>query len=322
MRITDVSAEQLTQGPATFMSVPSSTEGAGAGAAILGCPFDCGLHPFRIGARQGPEAIRAQSGLIRRYDSERADFDVIADLGVIDAGDVRLVPSRVEASFAAIEEAAFRLADAGAAPVGFGGDGSVSLPLIRAVSRIHPGLAVLHIDSHTDAYPVDSEHPIDPSTQFSHAALEQRVLPGLSWHLGLRGTTICAGAHDHARSLGYNTLTLAEFLREGQDSVIASLKEKLGDRPVYLSWDMDVFDPSCAPGVCTPVWGGLSSREGLDLLRNLAGLNIVAADVNTVSPPQDVNGMTAFLAGAVTFEILVLIRAARIAYVANRNDGA
>lgn len=311
MPLEDLPDADLFRGPPTFMSAPFSTDARGAQAAILGCPFDCGIHPFRIGSRQGPEAIRAQSALVRRYDSERADLDVIAEMGVVDAGDVILTPSRIEESFAAMEEAAFRLASQGAAPVGFGGDGSVSLPLVRAASRVHPGLAVLHIDSHTDAYPIDPAWPIDPSTQFTHVALEQRALAGLSWHLGLRGTTTRSGAHAHARELGYNTLTLAQFLERGQDDVVAELKATLGDRPVYLSWDMDVFDPSCAPGVCTPVWGGLSSREGLGLLKALDGLNIVAADVNTVSPPQDVNGMTAFLAAAVTFEILMLIRSAR-----------
>ena len=69
---------------------------------------------------------------------------------------------------------------------------------------------------------------------------------------------------------------------------------------------MDFFDPSCAPGVCTPTWGGATAREGLGFLQNLTGLNIIGADINTVSPPPDSRGMTAFLAGTVTLEILTL----------------
>lgn len=309
--IQDRPADALYRGPRTFMDLPFRTDAAGAGAAILGCPFDCGTHPFRIGARQGPAAIREQSGLIRRYESERADLDVLAELGAIDAGDVALTPSRAEEAFDAIEEAAHRLLAAGAAPVGFGGDGSVSLPLVRAAGRVHPNLAVLHVDSHTDAYPVDPVHRYDAATQFTHAALEQRVSPSASWHVGLRGTTTRQGAHDHTRSLGYKTMTMRELQAEGVAETAERLHAALAGRPVYLSWDMDVFDPSCAPGVCTPAWGGLSAREGLDFLRGLEGLEIVGADVNTVSPPQDVNGMTAFLAAAVTFEILLLIWRAR-----------
>lgn len=297
--------------PLTFMGTPYSTEAAGAGAAILGCPFDCGTHPFRIGARQGPAAIREQSRLVRRFQSDGVDEDVVTRLGVIDAGDVRLTPSRISEAFERIEEAAFRIADAGAAPIGFGGDGSVSLPLIRAVARVHPDLAVLHIDSHTDAYPVNQAQPYDAATQFTHVALEQRARPSRSHHVGLRGTTFRPGVYDHGRQLGYNLVTMTEFWERGPDDVVAELRASIGDAPVYVSWDMDVFDPSCAPGVCSPAWGGFSAREGLGLLRALRGLDIVAADVNTVSPPHDVNGMTAFLAAAVTNEIIMLIDAAR-----------
>jgi agmatinase len=85
------------------------------------------------------------------------------------------------------------------------------------------------------------------------------------------------------------------------------LHQKLKGRPVYLCLDMDVFDPSCAPGVATPSWGGLSARQGLEFLRGLAGLDIVAVDVNTVSPPHDVQYMTASLAAQVIYENPVLL---------------
>lgn len=304
-------AAELYSGPQTFMGVPSSTDATQAKAAILGCPFDCGTHAFRIGSRQGPAAIREQSRLIRRYQSELADSDILSEMGVIDAGDVVLTPSRMEESFAAIEEAAFRLAAAGAAPVGFGGDGSVSLPLVRAAGRVHPGLAVLHIDSHTDAYPVDPVHRYDAATQFTHAAQEQKVLATASWHVGLRGTTTRPGVYAYTGELGYNIMTMRDFQSMGAAEAMKRIRETLEGRPVYLSWDMDVFDPSCAPGVCTPAWGGFSAREGLEVIRSLEGLNIVGADVNTVSPPHDINGMTAFLAAAVTHEILMLIWRAR-----------
>ena len=299
--------EDLYRRPLTFMGAPFRTEASGAGAAILGCPFDCGTHPFRIGARQGPQAIREQSGLVRRYHPERGDKDLLAALGIIDAGDVALVPSRVDEAFDAIEAAAHRLVTAGAAPVGFGGDGSISLPLIRAVSRKYPDLAVLHIDSHTDAYEIDPVHRYDAATQFTHAVLEQRVSPSASWHVGIRGTVPCSGVYEHTRSLGYNVMTMRHYQARGSAAALAQIGESLKGRPVYLSWDMDVFDPSCAPGVCTPVWGGFSAREGFEILHALEGLDIVAADINTVSPPHDVQGMTAFLAAAVTYEILILI---------------
>ncbi len=305
-------ASALYAGPVTFMGVPHTTDATGAGAAILGCPFDCGVHPFRIGARQGPRSIRDQSGLVRRYQSEYADYDALERLRVVDCGDVKLVPSRIVEAFERIEEAAYRIAATGAVPVGFGGDGSVSLPLLRAASRMHPNLAVLHIDSHTDAYEVDAEHPYDAATQFTHAALEQRVSATASFHIGLRGSTTRPGVYAHGELIGYNLVTMQRFWQVGPEAVIDMVGEKVGSRPVYLSWDMDVFDPSCAPGVCTPVWGGFSAREGLEFLRRMSSFNIVGADVNTVSPPQDVNGMTAFLAAAVTYEMLLMIEARKL----------
>jgi len=293
--------------PATFMGAPHGLPEQGCRAAILGIPFDCGTHPFRIGSRQGPGAIREQSALVRPFQSELADYDVRERLRLVDCGDVVLTPSRIEDAFERIETAATRILLAGAVPVGLGGDGSVSLPLMRAASRQHPGLVVLHVDSHTDAYPYEAEDRYNAATQFTHAAEEQRVGAGSSTHVGLRGSTYTSGVYAHGRSLGYNLITMREFMRRGQEEVLAELHERMGDRPVYLSWDMDVFDPYCAPGVCTPTWGGFTAREGLEFLRGLSGLDIVALDVNTVSPPQDVGGMTAFLAAQVAYEALLLI---------------
>ena len=302
-----LSTDTLFQPPVTFMGLPHRTDATSAKAAILGCPFDCGTHPFRVGARQGPQAIREQSSLIRRYQSEIADTDALAELGAIDVGDVKLVPSRAEESFEAIETAAYRLVSAGTVPVGFGGDGSVSLPLVRAASRFHTDLTLLHFDSHTDSYEVDPVHRYDAATQFAHAALEQRVRVSGSYHIGLRGSTARQGVYARTKELGYSIITMREFMDRGHTDVLAELRETLAGRSVYLSWDMDVFDPSCAPGVCTPAWGGFLAREGLEIVRDLAGLNIVAADINTVSPPHDINGMTAFLAAAMTYEIMLLI---------------
>jgi agmatinase len=305
--VSELTTADLIRGPQTFMGAPYSDDLTNARAAILGAPFDCGTHLFRIGARQGPQSIREQSRLIRPFQSELADYDIRERLGLVDCGDAEVTPGRIESAFARIEEAAWRIVSAGTVPIGFGGDGSISLPLIRAAARQWPNLAVLHVDSHTDAYPYDESEPYTAATQFTHAALEQRIAPSVSYHVGLRGSTYCAGAYDHTRALGYNLITMRELMRRGQADVLAELHERLAGRPVYLSWDMDVFDPSVAPGVCTPIWGGFSAREGIEFLRGLAGLKIVAVDINTVSPPHDVNGMAAFLAAHMAYECLLLI---------------
>lgn len=293
--------------PETFMGVPAGMPGPGCRAAILGVPFDCGTHAFRVGARQGPAHVRRQSGLIRRFHPTLADVDVPAALGTVDCGDVVLTPGRIDDALPRIEAAASAILDTGAVPIGIGGDGSVSLALMRAAGKRHPGLVALHIDSHTDAYPYEPHDQYNAATQFTNAAEEGAVDASRSWHVGVRGFTFCGGVLEHAAHLGFRVITAETLVRRGFAQTMAEFREVVGERPVYLCWDMDVFDPSVAPGVCTPTWGGLTAREGIELIRSLSGLNIVAMDFNTVSPPQDVNDMAAHLCAHMMMEAMVLL---------------
>jgi agmatinase len=300
-------ANLLFQPPETFMRLPSGPPGRGCRAAILGMPFDCGTHPFRVGARQGPAHVRQQSGLIRRYHPSLADVDVPALLGAVDCGDVALTSGRPNDAFPRIEIAAGTILDVGAVPIGIGGDGSVSLPLMRAAGRRHKSLVALHIDSHTDAYPYTEDERYTAASQFTHAAEEGAIDASSSWHVGIRGFTYTAGVLPRARGLGFRVVTAEDLLRRGFAQAMTEFRDSVGGRPIYLCWDMDVFDPSVAPGVCTPTWGGLSAREGIELMRTLQGLNIVAMDFNTVSPPQDVNDVTAHLCAHMMMEAMVLL---------------
>jgi len=217
------------------------------------------------------------------------------------------VPGRIDDAFVRIEAAAARIVETGAVPIGIGGDGSVSLPLMRAAAHRHKGLVALHIDSHTDAYPYTPDDRYNAATQFTNAAQEGLVDASSSWHVGVRGFTYCSGVLKHTRGLGFRVITIEDLMRRGFAQTVAEFSDVVAGRPVYLCWDMDVFDPSVAPGVCTPAWGGLSAREGIELLRSLSGLNIVAIDFNTVSPPQDVCGMAAQLCSHMIMEALVLL---------------
>ena len=245
--------------------------------------------------------------LVRRFSPEFADLDPVERLGLVDRGDVRVTPSRITDAFERIEAAAKRIHDAGAIPVTMGGDGSISLPLLRAAASRYPGMVAVHLDAHTDSYDYDPNDRYNAATQFTHAAEEQSIVASLSYHIGIRGTTYVKGVFEKTKSLGYNIVTTRELFARGFADVLAELHEKLKGRPVYLCVDMDVFDPSCAPGVATPSWGGLSAREGIEFLRGLSGLDIIAVDVNTVSPPHDVQNMTAFLAAQIIYESLVLL---------------
>ena len=293
--------------PETFMGLPAGPPGPGCRAAVLGVPFDCGTHPFRVGARQGPAAVRAQSGLVRRFHPTLADVDVLARLGATDCGDVQLTPGRIADALPRIEAAAGAVLDAGAVPVGIGGDGSTSLPLMPAAARRHPGLVALHVDSHTDAYRDDPGDRYNAATQFTVAAEDGAVDASRSWHVGVRGFTYRSGVLAHAARLGFRLVSAEDLLARGFAQAMTEFRDNAAGRPVYLCWDMDVFDPSVAPGVCTPAWGGLSAREGIALMRTLTGLDIVAADFNTVSPPHDVSGLAASRCAHMMMEFFVLL---------------
>jgi agmatinase len=298
---------ELCTGPITFMGVPFTHDLSSAKAAILGIPFDCGVHPFRIGSRQGPHSIREQSRLMRPYNPELADYNPMQRLGLVDCGDVRLTPGRILDAYERIEAAMHEIVSRDVVPITMGGDGSVSHPQMKVVGRKYPGLAVVHVDSHTDTTPPVPGNMHNAGTQFYYAATEEMIDTESTYHIGMRGTTYLPNGFPRTRAFGYNIITLNELLDRGMPAVLQELHEKLAGKPVYLCWDMDSFDPSCAPGVAAPSWGGLSAREGIDFLRGLAGLDIVAADFNTVSPPHDVNEMTAFLAAALMYEVQVLL---------------
>jgi agmatinase len=293
---------------ATFMGAPLSYDLGSAKAAILGIPFDCGLHAVRVGSRLGPAAIREQSILVRAYEPPDQDFSPIVSLGVVDCGNVKVAPSAIVESHAAIEEAVWRIARAGAMPVTMGGDGAVTLPQLRALHRRYPDLVVLHIDAHTDTFPGEGgeRERYNTATTFTRAAEEGLVLPQGSFHVGARGPTYLPQAYSHAERLGYHVIPDYQCRFRGMEDVVREIRAELAGRPVYLCFDMDYFDPTCAPGVCTPTWGGATAYEGLRLLRALSGLRFVAFDVNTVSPPHDTAGMTAFLAASCVREFLFL----------------
>lgn len=290
-----------TAAPLTFLGVPHAAHiPADARAVIAGLPFDAGQHPVRVGSRLGPRAVREQSALFRSVDPE-TDLDVARVLGLVDLGDVRIPHGDVDASQDAIHRFGRALFASGAFPVTVGGDGSVTLPLLHAAAERHPGLAVIHLDAHTDAYPL----PGNGGPVCFHRATEAGWLdPQATFHIGVRGPVALQGLYAHARALGHTLVTMDALLDQGIAPFFDDLAKRLHGRPVYICWDMDFFDPSVAPGVFTPSWGGASAREGLQIARRLASLDLVALDINTVSPLHDAAGTTAFLCARVIFEFL------------------
>nr|WP_206295705.1 arginase family protein [Pseudohalocynthiibacter aestuariivivens] len=288
--------------PLSFMGVPHVTDPGAARAVILGLPFDCGTHPTRVGARLGPFSIREQSLLLRPWDGD-SGINPLEQLGLVDLGDASVTPGDVDGAMGIIEAAMDIALSGGALPIALGGDGAIALPQMRALARRYPDLCVVHLDAHTDAYPIDG---LNNATPFARAFEEGLIDPRGSIHIGTRRSHMVPGVYDYGRQLGYGIIGMDQLMKDGIDATMGQVRDRIDGRPVYLCFDMDFFDPAVAPGVCTPAWGGASAREGFSVLQALAGLNVVSIDINTISPPHDVGGMSAFLAATLAFETLVM----------------
>ena len=281
-----------------------------AKAVALGLVWEMGGNVFHPGASSAPDAIRAQSQRLDRYFPAFSDVDAIEALGLVDCGSVVGGDGDFADAATRIEHAVTILAREGYRILSFGGDGSVTLPQLRAWGPVSSDLVVLHFDAHTDAYPLPGPGKHTTATTFTHAAQEKVIDPSRCMHIGMRGTVSVADVAEYGRGLGFEIIDDAELRRDGLAAVMDLVKEFAGRAPVYVCWDMDIFDPSCAPGVCDPTWGGLSAAEGLGILQALAGLDIVALDINTVVPDSDIRDMTANLAATVALAGLHLFRRA------------
>lgn len=301
--------EGLFAPPLTFARLDYSHAFENADIAILGMPFDCGSHPTRLGARLGPNAIREQSILTLEL-IEDASPDPLQHLKVIDAGDVNIGAggvAHIQSFFNRAEAAMSEILDKKCVPITLGGDGAVALPQLRAVAKKYPDLTVIHFDAHTDAYPLRGNDHYDNAKPFTHAAKEGLIDVKASVHVGARAPINARSSIEYTRSLGYRVLPWSEIAGIPIEDAVRQIRENLDGKPIYLCFDMDFFDPSVAPGVATPTPGGPTSYHGLELLRGLAGLQFVACDINTVSPPYDQSGITAQLAATVVMESINLI---------------
>lgn len=299
----------LTRTPVgTLFGAPTVRDQRPGKLAVLGIPYDMGTHQTRVGARSGPAHIRSHSRLVADHMLDFA-IDLVEELDVVDWGDAAVFPGQVDSSFATIEEIVREIVNAGATPLTFGGDGAVTLPILRALKAAGKGeIALIHFDAHTDAYDVESPFKFNNMNTFIHSIHEDLLLTDKSIHVGMRDGEFPTkdGIIAQTRNLGYDVVTMSDIDEMGAAQVGAMLRERFDGIPVYLCWDMDVFDPSVSPGVVAPSWGGLTVREGLSILRAMRGLEFVAFDINTVSPPHDPNGASGALAAQVAMECLFL----------------
>ena len=292
-------------GVRTFMRLPHVTSLDKVDAAVVGIPFDT-TTTYRTGARFGPEAIRSASVLLRPFHPVH-ELDLVAALSMVDFGDSPVSPGDTERTFGQIEETLAPLVDSGAFTLCLGGDHSITLPELRAVARRHGPLALVQLDSHTDTWDEYFGQKYFHGTTFKRALEEGLLEASSSVQAGMRGSVYAAEDLGAARELGFTVVESEDLRALGPDGYAKLVRERVGGRPVFLSFDIDFLDPAFAPGTGTPEVAGFSTAEAVALLRALRGITLVGADVVEVCPPYDGAGQpTALAAANVGYELLAL----------------
>ncbi|MBN9630694.1 MAG: agmatinase [Actinobacteria bacterium] len=262
-----------------FARLPRLDQVAAADIVVVGVPFDTGVS-YRSGARFGPNHVREASRLLRPYNPalDVSPFELVQ---VADAGDLAVNPFDLHQAIEQIEQAATELTSSGSALVTIGGDHTIALPLLRAAAKQHGPVSLLHFDAHLDTEALS--------------------------HVGTRGPLYGKRDLDDDHRFGFGIVTSADVYYQGVADVVAKLRARIGDRPLYVSIDIDVLDPAHAPGTGTPEAGGITSRELLEIIRGLRGLNVIGADVVEVAPAYDHAEITGVAASHVAYDLVSLL---------------
>ncbi|MCA1960850.1 MAG: agmatinase [Desulfomonile sp.] len=260
--------------------------------ALLGMPLDV-TSTYRRGSADAPSAIRVSSDSIESY-SPFLDRDLL-DAPFADLGDVFVESSSLEETLAAIREMTALVMTASAFPLCLGGEHTIALPVVEALNEVHPDLIVVHADAHTDLREHYEGNPINHATVMRRIA--EIVGPDRLIQLGIRSGTKeeFAWMRRHATILQWGPAAERDLLR------------RIGDRPVYLSFDLDVLDPVCFPGTGNPEPGGWFYADVERLLFALDRVHLVAADVVELNPRVDPSEVSTITAARIVRELLLIL---------------
>jgi len=301
----DASRTPRFAGFATFARLPRLDQVSKADIVVAGVPFDSGVS-YRPGARFGPAHVRESSRLLRTYNPA-LDVSPFDTLQVADAGDIATNPFNINEAIDTIEGAARELTSDGARLITIGGDHTIALPLLRAAAAKHGPVALVHFDAHLDTWDTYFGAEYTHGTPFRRAVEEGILDTEALSHVGIRGPLYGKRDLEDDRRFGFGIVTSSDIYYQGVVEVIDKLRKRLGNRPVYVSIDIDVLDPAHAPGTGTPEAGGVTSRELLEILRGFRGLNLVGADVVEVSPAYDHAELTGIAASHVAYDLVSLM---------------
>ena len=283
-------------GALSFMRRKYSRDLKGVDVAVTGIPLDLATSN-RPGARFGPSAIRAASAGISWARPWPWDFDPFDRLAVVDYGDCEFDHGEPETIVPFIEKHIAEILDSGAASLVLGGDHFVTYPVLKAYAAKYGPISLVHFDAHSDTWSEKTKR-LDHGTMFYHAVKEGLVDDKSSVQIGLRTT--------NDEPMQFNILDSRWVHGHGPAVTANEVRKIVGENNVYLTFDIDCLDPSFAPGTGTPVCGGLSTHQSLEIIRGLKGINIVGADIVEVAPAYDVGEITALAGATLAAEFLCL----------------
>ena len=289
-------------GLGTFARLPQIDDVSDVDLAIMGVPFDSGVS-YRPGARFGPTHVRESSRLLRPYNPA-VDVLPFEKHQVADAGDLGVNPFNLEEAIKDIEYGSRALHERAKRILTIGGDHTIALPLLRTMHAKHGPISVVHFDAHLDTWDTYFGARYTHGTPFRRASEEGLIDREGSMHVGTRGPLYSSKDLSQDADLGFDIFSTTEFDSIGLQGAIDRIAARVQDRPMYVSIDIDVLDPSHAPGTGTPEAGGLTSRELLAVIRSFSKLNIVGADVVEVAPAYDHAEITGIAASHVLYELL------------------
>ena len=293
------------EGIRTFMRLPHTTNLNNVDFLVAGIPFDTGAT-FRVGARFGPSGIRENSLLLRPYNPAQ-DIEVFKYCSGIDYGDIPIVPGYLPESHKLIEQETASLIQPNIVPIFMGGDHSISLPVLRSIKKKYGPVGLIHFDAHSDLWHGYYDNKDTHGTPFRRAIEENLIDPSISCQIGLRGPLYDKNDFSMSKDAGLLSITGPELHSMGIQKALSLVKNRIGNKKAYLTFDIDFIDPAFAPGTGTPEAGGFTGYDAISFVRGLKEINFIGFDMVEVMPPYDPAHVTSLLAANIIYEFISLI---------------
>ncbi|MFD1158800.1 agmatinase [Roseovarius aestuarii] len=289
-------------GDGTMMRLPLQRSAEGLNACFVGIPMDIGTSN-RAGTRHGPRQIRAESCMMRPFNmaTGAAPFE---NMQVADIGDIAINTFDLKKTADIITAAYKDILSHDVVTLTLGGDHTLTYPVLRAIADKHGPVALVHVDAHADTNEEMFGEKIAHGTPFRRAVEDNLLINDKVFQIGLRGTGYAPDDFNWGREQGFTVIPAEECWHNSLSPLMTEIRGKIGDAPVYLSFDIDSLDPAFAPGTGTVEMGGLTTIQALEIVRGCAGLNLVGCDLVEVSPPYDPSGNTAMIGANLLYEML------------------